>query len=231
MARRNNSTITAAGKLGILLAIFGVPAIFFGISFGLQRVIDFAPYVTVVVVLVVCAGYVSHVTGLLYDFYEVNRPLWRFIPCVGELALMTRKYMRIGIILYCVAIMLLGFSVAPYSVTKLFGQGALQAIPFYMMLGSLFILLVLQIVKGIGMAQVFKDVEECWVEQVHTRLGLINKYKPLLFIPFVRMLGLYGLAKPLETLVTFNDRTINSETDLLVDDEEYNDDDYEEEEV
>lgn len=218
---KRDSGISPQGKLAILGALFGIPILFVVFSQGLGRLIDIAPGIVLVMVILVCDVYSAHICSLLYEYYETDVPLWRWVPCVGEASLLTRKYRNKAFIFYIVALFAGIMSKLPYSILKIFGQLAIQAIPFYMMVIALIGLVGVQIVKGLGLIVIFTDIEGRWKESIRAKLGIISKYKLLLFIPFVRMIGLYALAKPLETLVVFNHSTVNEGAmDSLVDDDD-----------
>lgn len=213
----SRSGITPAGKMGILCILFGIPLLFVGMSWGLGKLSDMFPYAATIIVVLGCDIYANHVGSLLYDFYEGRKPIWAWIPCIGEAAMLPSTYSRIVIPMYPVAIVFGALALAPYSIIKVFGEWAIQALPFWSTIIVLIIMLAVQIIKGIGLCALFTDVEECWLESVHTRVGAIAKFRPLLFFPFIRAIGLYGLAKPLETLVTFNSQTVSDQEDSVLD--------------
>lgn len=214
--------ISPAGKIGILLTLFGIPCIFIWFSAGFKLLADLAPGIVTVIVVITCDIYAAHVGTLIYRFYESEPPLWRFLPCVGELALMTKKWCRIGIILYIVEILMIAIALAPYGIISVLGDWAIQTLPFYMIFGALIVAAVIQIVKGLGMVEICSDVDEIWFEMTHTSTGAISKAKILMYIPFVRQLGLYSLSKPLETLVTFNQQTYDdANEDTIAEDDVY----------
>lgn len=213
----SRSGISPIGKLGILCALFGIPLLFLGMSWGLGKLSNMFPYAATIIVVLGCDIYSNHVGALLYDFYEGHKPFWSWIPCIGEVAILPVTYSRILIPLYPLAIFFGLLAFAPYSIIKVFGEWAIQSVPFWATIITLIIMFSIQIIKGIGLCVLFTDVEECWSEKVHTGVGAIAKLRPLLFFPFIRAIGLYGLAKPLETLVTFNQQTVSDQDDSVLD--------------
>lgn len=220
MAKRNNKQSNPAARLLILLAVIGVPLIFVLAIFSTDLVVERAPYLLLVIMAVVMIVYSGTTAGLLYKYYETSAPWYRFIPCFGELTLMDSKYLKIGTVFYIFAAIFFGLSRLPYDVMKVVGEGLVFSLPFYLTVLTFIAMLGVEIVKGIGMLNCMKIVSDEWEEKMHTSLGFIKSFAWLGFIPFVRVLTIYGLNKPLSTLVTFNDYTVSDSDDVVLDEEE-----------
>lgn len=200
---KKQAGISPAGKAAILLVIFGIPVLFFASSYGLSVLFDVAPYAVVAVFMVFATVYTAQTAGLMYEFYEVDKPIMRFVPCLCEVTLLDLKYHRPCYILYAGAIFLIGASQLPYDILKILGEGLSTRLPFYLVVVGLLLLAAIQVIKGIGLMQTMKDISNDWNKRMHTSVGVIDKLTPLGFIPFVRVIALYSLNKPLSTLVSF----------------------------
>ena len=203
MAHGNNSGISPACKTAILLVLFGVPLLFAGASWGLDKLFEVAPWVLVAILVLTATAYTARTSGLLYRYYNTQAPVLRFIPCLCELSLIDQKYRKPCYILYALAIVMALLAVVPYSAAKVLGDWFVNnhTFAFGMLMGV--VMVGVQIVKGIGIAGCIKDVAEDWYQQTHSDVGLIKRFSPLGFIPFVRVVAMYSLSKPLETMVSF----------------------------
>lgn len=200
---RRNKGISPGGKVAILCVVFGIPLLFVLSSYGLSKLFSVAPYAVVAILILVATAYSAQTAGLMYKFYEVDPTPVRFIPCIGELALVDLKWRPACYILYLVSILFLGLSQIPYSVVKLLGDGVALHAPFYLMAIGMVALVIIQILKGIGIAGTMKDIANDWEQVTHVDVGAITKFSLLGFIPFVRIIAIYSLNKPLSTLVEF----------------------------
>lgn len=219
MAKKKNGQINPAARGLILLIILGIPLVFVLASVGTKFLADSAPYLILVVMAIVMAVYGGTTASLLYDYYEVQSPWYRFVPCYGELVLMDSKFLKIGSVFYVFALIFFGISRLPYTVLKIFGTAVATSAPFYFTLLAFIALLGVQIVKGIGLVSCMKNISGEWEEKMHTSLGFIKSFSWLGFIPFVRVIAVYALNKPLSTLVTFNDVTASDSSDVVLDEE------------
>lgn len=222
MAARSVKKNNPATRALMLLVIVAVPVLFVLAIVSTEALVNIAPYLLVVVIAVIMGIYSGITSGLLYDYFEVSAPWYRWIPCYSELTLVDSKFLAIGSVFYVVAIIFLAISRIPYSVSKVLGDTVALSLPFYATVVALLFLLAVQIVKGIGILGCYKTLEVEWEEKMNTTLGFIKTFSWLGFIPFVRVLAVYGLNKPLSTLVTFNDITVSDSTDVELeeDDEE-----------
>lgn len=220
--RKKANGVTPAARAAILGCSVGVIALFFGVAFGTERLMDIAPILLIPIVIILMAVYTAMTANLLYEYFEVSPPITRFIPCYGELTLMDSKFRRIGTVFYIIAIVALGVSQLPYSVVGRVGNGALLNLPIYAMLLALVALLIIQVIKGIGLLDCEKSISEEWEEHVGGSVGIIKTMSLLGFIPFVRVAALFALNKSLSTMVTFNNITASTdeETELEEEDEE-----------
>lgn len=137
--------------------------------------------------------------------------------------MMDVKFLKIGTPLYILALLFLGLSRLPYSVVSFLGQELALVFPFYATLIAFGFLGAIQIVKGIGILGCIKMVSDEWEDQMHGSLGFIKSFGWLGFIPFVRVMAVYGLNKPLSTLVTFNNTTISDNDDVVLEEEDEED--------
>lgn len=161
------------------------------------------PWVAIIILLFIATAYTSYTSGLLYRYYDMAAPLTRFIPCICEATLIDTKYRKIIYILYGITLVMLGGVVMPYSVSSLLGEAfALNHVVWFGLIAGL-MLLIIQIVKGIGLAGCMKDIADDWYKQTHSDVGLIKRFTIMGFIPFVRVIALYSLNKPLSTMVEF----------------------------
>lgn len=204
MARRNSSGgISPAGKTAIILVMFGIPLLFVGASWGLDVLFSVAPGAAIGVLVLVATAYTARTSRLLYNYYEADPPLTRFIPCICELTLIDRKYRTPCYILYLMAgLMALG-AFMPYQIASKLGVDFVEHHTFWFGVAFLLVMVVLEIIKGIGIAGCMQDISNDWYEQTHSDVGLIKRFTPLGFIPFVRVIALYSLNKPLDTMVGF----------------------------
>ncbi len=210
MARRNSSEgISPAGKIAVLLVVIGIPLLFAGASWGLDILFSVAPGVAILILLVVATAYTAHTSHLLYEYYDADAPITRFIPCICELTLIDRKYRLPCYILYLLAL-LMGFGVfMPYDLAKILGRGFAEWHTFWFGAAFFVVMIALEIVKGIGIAGCLHDISNDWYEQTHSDVGFIKRFTPLGFIPFVRVIALYSLNKPLDTMVGFMGVNVN----------------------
>lgn len=215
--KRNGSPAT---KGLILLGVLAVPVLFVLAAMGTSALMDVAPYALIGVLAIAIAIYTGITCNLLYRYCE-TRPAWyAFVPCYGELAMMDSKFMRIGTPLYILVILFLGLSRVPYSMLSFLGQDLALVFPFYSTLIAFVLLGVIQVVKGIGILGCIKMVSDEWEDQMHGSLGFIKSFGWLGFVPFVRVIAVYGLNKPLSTLVTFNNTTISDNDDVVLEEED-----------
>lgn len=204
MAKRKQSKgISPIGKIALLAVLFGIPCIFALSSWGLAKVYEIAPWALIIIMLIVCTAYTAYTAGLMYSFYDVDPPVMRWIPCVGELSLIDVKYHAPCYILYALTVIFALATQLPYSVVGKLGADFATRAPFYFLLIALIFAFAIQVIKGIGIMGCMKDVGEDWRKQTHADVGAISKFTPLGFVPFVRVMALYALNKPLSTMVSF----------------------------
>lgn len=208
MATKKSSGIGTGGKIAILLVLFGIPALFFFSSWGLLQLFNMTPYILLLVLLLFATIYTARTSRLLYEYYGWELPLGRFLPCVGEVFLMDVKYRMPCYIMYVAAIIFVGISQLPYSVMKMLGDTIALKGSFYFFLIALVLLAIIQVVKGIGLVSCMKDISADWYKQTHAEIGAINILMLLSFIPFVRVIAIYAMNKPLSTMVDFMNVTI-----------------------
>lgn len=220
--KKRQEGISPAGKAAILCVIFGIPLLFVLSSWGLSQLYDAVPYAIVLVLLVLCTVYSARIARLMYTYYEVDAPVIRFVPVIGEVCLLDIKYHLPCYIGYAISVLFLVLSLLPYDVLKIFGTGFATNASFYLMLVAIVVALVVQIIIGVGLMHTMKDIAEDWKKQVHADVGAISKFSFFGFIPFVRVIALYALDKPLSTMVDFMGVTSEDaeEDDGFVEEEE-----------
>lgn len=212
-ASRKAQGISPAGKVAILLAVFGVPALFFASSWGLSQLFELAPMYIVIALGIFAMIYTAYTAKLMFDFYELQAPILRFVPCICETTLIDVKWHLPCYILYALAVLAGVASQLPYSVLKVFGDTVALNAGFYCTVLAIIFLIGVQIIKGIGLMGTIKDVGAEWYQQTHADMGAISKLAFLGFIPFVRVIALYSLNKPLSTMVSFMEVTVNDTDD------------------
>ena len=208
-------------SLWFLAIIIVIPAIFFASSFLGDKLLSLSPIVAVCVIAVVASIYTSYVSGLLWSFLEYDAPIVRFVPCFGELTLMETKYMTAGTVFYIIAAIFFGLTFLPYSVLSFLGTEMAMNMPFIFMVIAFISLGAVQIIKGIGIMNCTSNIAEIWEDKIGSDAGFIKRFGFLGFIPFVRVLSIYALSKPLSTMVTFMGETISDDSDVdLLEEEE-----------
>ena len=214
--------IGAAAKVAILLVLFGIPILFVAMSYGLSILFDIAPGAILIVFTFFYGMYSGSVGGALYDFYEVKRPLWAYIPYVGDLWLMDRVYRGPCLVLYIISAVFIGLSLLPYQVLKVFGTTLALTINFYFMVIAIVILAVVQVIKGIGLRNCMRDIKEEWESIFHSSVGALSTFTVCGFLPFVRIIALYALNKPLSTLKFqhYTASSVEDDVDFVSDEED-----------
>ena len=235
MAKRKNSSVDTGTKSIIFLGILGIFGLFIGLVFLTGALAKISTYISLVALILVMTYYTADAVALMYDFYEANRPIARFIPFICELYLLDIKYRRACFGMLGASIVFVGLAWLPYSVKAMLGETFATSSAFYFMLIAIVVLVVMEIVIGVGIMSTVNDICKDWKRIVKTDVGSIRRLAPLAFIPFVRVFAIYALRKPLDTLVTFRNETYSSdaEVDVVADDEDeedYDDYDYDEDE-
>lgn len=224
MARRSSSSgISPAGKAAVLVVVLGVPVMFFGASWGLDWLFTVAPWAVILVLLLVSTIYTAYTSSLLYTYYEADPPLMRFVPSLCETTIIDRKYHLPCYIFYFLAALCALGAAMPYDIAKIFGNGFVENHTFWFGIAFLVVSVGLQITKGIGIAGCINDIASDWYQQTHSDMGLIKRFTPMGFIPFVRMIALYSLNKPLDTMVSYMGTTaseVGEEDEFIEDDGE-----------
>lgn len=218
--RKNNSTsMSATSKLLMLGAIVLIPAIFIAVATGTSLLADVAPFALLGVFIVASTIYSGMTTKLLYDFYDLESPWYRFIPCYGELTLMDSKFLRAGTVAYIFVILFFGISMIPYKFFKVLGETLAISMPFYATILMFIAIGVLSIIKGIGYIDTMRTVNAEWEEKMDTSVGFLRAFVWLGFIPFIRVLCAYAINKPLSSLVTFYGMTADEEDEVVLSEE------------
>lgn len=214
MAKRRQTNFGVS--VGVLLVVIGVPLLFVLGSVGTSWLAEKAPYVLLGVIVVFAAIYSGITSGLLWDFFEEDAPWYRWVPCFGELTIMDSKYLKVGGILYIVALAFFALGRIPYQLVSFLGNKTALNFPFYMTVVAFLVLAAIQVIKGIGIVGCTKTISSVWEERNHTDAGFIKRFSFLGFLPFVRIVAIYALNKPLTTMVTFNEETISDNDDVVL---------------
>ena len=171
--------------------------------------------------ITLCHVYItSDVVGLLYKFYEMPKPWQRFIPFVNELYIIDMKYRRIA---WCALIMTIFFILLanlPFQIKSILGGNFIASGGFYCYLIALFAFFISQIFVSIGVFNTINEIAVEWERLAGCTLGFVGLFKIFSIIPIVRIYSLYSLRKPLDTLVTFNNKTITSSNQVRIIEEE-----------
>lgn len=205
--------LSSKAKIAILLVIVVVPSLFAAAAVGTSKLFTAAPIVLIAALLIASGIYTGYVATRLYKFFGVSCPWYAYVPCFGEVALLDGTFINPATILYVTAAVLIGIGQLPYSVMKILGDFAMVA-PFWFTASGFVALAIIQIIKGVGMAKTMRVVSDIWEERFHTSLGLIRASTLLNFIPFVRVISVYCLAKPLSTMVDFNGMNVQDEQNI-----------------
>lgn len=216
---KTNQTSPAVRFL-ILGVIVGLPALFILADKGTAYLLDTVPVAIIAVLAIAVTVYTGMTSSLLYRYYEAKAPWYAWLPCFGELTVMDGKFVKIGTPVYIGALAALGLSMLPYKVTSIFGQTFGLHFPLVMMILCFAALAALQVIKGIGLISCMKVVEAEWKEHTQAELGLIKSFAFMGFVPFVRVMALYALNKPLSTLVQFNAVTASVSSEVTLTEEE-----------
>lgn len=198
---------TNGGAGLVFLVPFIVAAVFVVMSRGTSAIGNISVYAIAGACIIASTAMHILAARRLYDFYDVYTPIYAYIPCVGELAVMDSRFSKIGFILYIVVAVLGGLMLVPfYKISSAFAD-----VPFYLVLAILFVLFVIQIVKGIGLLNCMNNIEDEWKKHTNHSLGSIKNAMFFGFIPFVRCLTFYGLCKPLSSMTQFMGITAEDE--------------------
>lgn len=228
MARKSQQGVSPTGKMAIIAVLFGVPILFFASSYGLSVISEKIPVAIVGVLILVATAYTAHTSRLMYTYYEVEAPILRFIPCLCEVTLMDQKFWVPCYSLYGGVVVSGLVAFLPYSIAKVFGEWFVENHVFVFGLVAFALLLVIQVIKGIGLYGCINDIAADWNNQTRSDVGFIKRFAPFAFIPFVRVIALYGLNKPLSTMVDFMNVSVSDAAST--DGEFYEDDEGDEEE-
>lgn len=229
MAKKRTGVDTGT-KAMVFLGFLGIIVLFVGMVFLTDVLASVSTYISLALFVVVITYYTSDAVALMYDFYETDRPIGRFIPFICEFYLLDVKLRRICYSLTGLVIALVVLARLPYSVKAVFGESFALSSSFYLMFAALVILVILEITIGVGLISTIGDICNDWRRIVKTDVGSIKRLSIFAFIPFVRVFAIYALRKPLDTLVTFRNETYSSdaEVDVVSEDDDDYDDDYDE---
>lgn len=222
MAKRRNTanTISPAARLAVLGSIVGIFGLFAAVAFGTAELMDTSPFLLIPVLVLGSTVYTVITSNLLHKYFEVRAPFIRFIPCYGELTLMDNKFLKIGTIFYGIAIVALLCTRIPFNIARVVSEDFAFSLPFYCMVVALIALLAVQIIKGIGLLGCVKIIVAEWNEHVGGSIGIIKSLAWLGFLPFVRVVAMYALNKPLSTMVTFNSITVSADESVELEEED-----------
>lgn len=182
-------------KLAMLGSVLGIAILFIVFAKGTEALSSVSYIGMAAIVLLGCSFFSAITAGKLYDYFQVKKPLLRFVPCIGELSLIDFKLRRIALGFYCGAAFL-GVLLATRLVPGV-------TAPFYLMLVIMALLSAVQVVKGIGLRATYTELEADWIKISGHSAGALKIFILLGYIPFVRVYLVYCINKILMTLVTF----------------------------
>ena len=200
----------------ILLCIVAIPVLFFLVDFISEKLLATAPYVLVGIIVIASTVYTAMTSGLLYDYFESDAPWYRFIPFIGELTLMDGQWTTPGLITYGIGFIFLALSQLPYSLLSSLGHSFALSFPFYATMAAFGVLVIAQIITGIGMTKLMGVLADEWEEHMDGEIGSIKSLAILSFIPIVRVIAIYAINKPLSTMVTFYEMSIDDDDDMAL---------------
>lgn len=232
MMNKRNAKDTAVSKMVVLSVIAIVIVLFILFAFASKYLYTLSPILVLGIFAIFFVYYTSDTVSLLYDFYDADRPFARYIPVVCELFLLDIKYRKLAATSYIAAVIAFVLSKLPYNVKAIFGSTFATNISFYLLLLMFIFLIVAQILIGMGMIATINDIRDDWFRIVKTDIGAISKFGFFCFIPLFRFYTIFALRKPLDTLVRFQQRTVNNDgaNEVFLSDEDNDDDDsYDEE--
>lgn len=217
---------SAISKVAVLGSIVAGVGLFIVMLFATDKLFTSYPYAVLVILLAISVFLVSQTVSLLYDFYDAPKPIGRFVPIFGELYLLDTTYRSVvlGMYIGVVAFVILG--AMPYNIKSVLGEWFALHSSFYMFLIAFAIIVISQIVYGIGLINTMNDISKDWARLVKTDLGSLRHFKLLGFIPVIRLLTFYAVNKPLSTMVSYYGMTNDNDEEFT---EEYEEEDYEEE--
>ena len=216
MKTKSKVGLSASTKLAIIGVIIGTPVLVFLFSVLQTRLLAVSPIAFLALIVIVSAVFNTRTCKLLYTFYELETPVIAYLPCIGETALIDQSLKRASIALYAVVLFTLGISFLPFKVFGWMGISKSTTLKIVLMWVAIVLLIIIQILKGIGIRGTMKDVSNAWIEARGTTSGIISKFSIFGFVPILRVLCFYGLSKPLSTMVEFDGVTVS---DLEGDDE------------
>lgn len=212
------------GQIAIVLLLIIIPVLFISLTVFAKPNSSIMLNLVYIMILIAQIYFTSDVVGLLYKFYEMKKPWQRFIPVINEFYLLDIKYRRFAWITFFLSVILMLLANLPYQIKAIFGRQFMTTGSFYLFFIAFVIFLICQIIVGIGVMNSAKDISEEWERLSGCSLGMIGLYKLFSLIPVVRVFAFYGLRKPLDTLVTFNSKTVSSENNVRIEEEKEEDD-------
>lgn len=208
-----------SGQIAIVILLIIIPVLFLSLTIFAKPNSPAMLNLMYIMIIVAQIYFTSDVVGLLYKFYEMKKPWQRFIPVINEFYLLDIKYRRFAWITFFVSVVLMVFANLPYQIKAIFGNQFITTGSFYLFFIAFCVFLICQVIVGIGIMNSAKDISEEWERLSGCSLGMIGMYKLFSLIPVVRVFAFYGLRKPLDTLVTFNSKTVNSENNVRIEEE------------
>lgn len=188
-------------------------------------------YITSIVIMLAGCFFTSDTIKLLYKFYEQKAPWQRFIPVINEFHAIDMKFRIAAYIFLVIGTILTLIGILPYSIKSIFGDTFATEGSYFMLFVAFIIFVIMQIIVGIGTFLAIKDVKEEWMHLIGTDIGMIKILGAFSIFPVLRILSYYALRKPLDTLVAYNNLTVNSSNAInIISEDDDDDNEYEEEE-
>lgn len=217
MARQKKNS--ALSRALILFVVLGLIVFFILAVQFTDMLMTVAPVVFIIFAIIGIAIYTAITSRVVYRYLGMKEPLISYVPCVGEIALIDGKYSALTVAAYLCALASFIISRLPYSVWFFLPLHTAVNMPYYVNYVTLFFLLVVQILKGIGTQVLYRFIFETVEEQQKTELGFIKSLSWLGFFPFIRVVAVYSLNFVLSSLTTFTGMTVRDSLEVTLDED------------
>lgn len=192
-------------SLVILFVALGIPTIFILFSGLTNTLAETSPYIMIAVIIIASTANQIRTVRLTYSFLNLKTPKLGYIPFIGETALLDDKYKNITLVFYVLTVISIAVMFIPV------GYGSLLPADFpkFCTYFSVVFIAIIQIVKGLGILQMFMFIDKQYREITGYSISL-KVFLPLSFFPFVRNFVFIVLCRPLGAMVEFQHLNIAS---------------------
>lgn len=216
------------GSVAALVSLTVVVCLFFIFTILDSSKSDIMLTITYIGIIVVHVYFISDTVGLLYLFFELDKPWQRFIPVVNEFYAIDEKYKKSAYITLGISILSVIIATLPFSVKALISKSFATSGSFYFFFVAFVFFMITQLIVGIGLFFAINDINKEWERIVGEQLGALQIFKLFALIPILRIYAFYAMRKPLDTMVTFRRQTVSSIKEVQIisdeDEEPYNED-------